>query len=74
MQPKSKSKRRLWSVIVTIHVGDYLKRYCHINVVKCYQDKSGTLYVIEEKKKIHRYDMRRVESIQVREYRRDIIQ
>jgi hypothetical protein len=69
-----RSKRPLWSVYVFIRTGpDTFRKYLYLDVVKMYK-KSGILYIKTQDKKEHMHELSRIESIQVREYKRQGIQ
>jgi hypothetical protein len=84
----AKSKKRMWSIIITIHVmgkvvvkmgkwkfnrkKEYIAEYCHPSATKIYK-VGNRLHVVEGKKE-HVYDGDRIESIQIREHKRRGVQ
>lgn len=85
-QKKVKKSKRMWSVMVSIHgtgithVGkrrkavncEFFKEYMHINVTKMY--KENGMLVVMEGKRAFKYDMLRIVSVQIREYKRSGVQ
>lgn len=65
-------QKTYYTVIVSIHVGEYRREYCHIDVQEYYQQ--GEMLVIRcLKKEVHQYELSRVEQIQVRAYQCGVI-
>ena len=72
----AKSKKKLWAVYVFIRTGPQtFRKYLYLDVTKMYKNKkSGILIIKTQDKKEHMHDLARIESIQVREYKRTGVQ
>lgn len=67
-----KKKKTYYTVIVSIQSGAYAKQFCHLDVERYYKQE-GMLIIKCVKKEVHKYEMKRVENIQVRGYQRGVV-
>lgn len=68
---KGGNKKKLWSVYVFIRTGpDTFKKYLYLDVTKMFK-KLGMLHIWCGKQEKHIHDLKRIDSVQIREYKRD---
>lgn len=66
-------KKTYYTVIVSIRSGLYARQYVYLNVTRYYKE-NGLLVIKTVEKATHRFELSRIENIQVRDYQKGAVQ